>query len=346
MERRYALVLAGGGAKGIYQIGVWKALRELDICYDVVVGSSIGAINGALMAQNDWDSAFELWRTVTLEKILELPPHAGMKDFFVGVIKNFGVSAAPLKQLLERHIDETKIRTSGIRYGLTTFNLSRLRQEELFIEEIPEGELIPYLLAATAFPGIKTQSIHGKRCIDGGIADNIPFQIVRDSGYKNIIVVDISGLGRNKIPDYEGVNLIYIKNSIDFGKFSTLFGVFDFESEFLERFSRLGYLDTLKVFGRCFGIDYFIEEDECALKAREKLQNIGLLEEYRRLMPKNLRYYIKPEIAVADVLAKHFNFERIVLYRFEEISRLIRSKFNENPSLKNKIGNLFEKLIV
>ena len=44
MERRYALVLAGGGAKGIYQIGVWKALRELDICYDVVVGSSIGAI--------------------------------------------------------------------------------------------------------------------------------------------------------------------------------------------------------------------------------------------------------------------------------------------------------------
>ena len=345
MERRYALVLAGGGAKGIYQIGV-KALRELDICYDVVVGSSIGAINGALMTQNDWDSAFELWRTVTLEKILELPPHAGMKDFFVGVIKNFGVSAAPLKQLLERHIDEIKIRTSGIRFGLTTFNLSRLRQEELFIEEIPEGELIPYLLAAAAFPGIKTQSIHGKRCIDGGIADNIPFQIVRDSGYKNIIVVDISGLGRNKIPDYEGVNLIYIKNSIDFGKISTLFGVFDFNSEFLERFSRLGYLDTLKVFGRCFGIDYFIEEDECALKAREKLQNIGLLEEYRRLMPKNLRYYIKPEIAVADVLAKHFNFERIVLYRFEEISRLIRSKFNENPSLKNKIGSLFEKLIV
>ena len=346
MERRYALVLAGGGAKGIYQIGVWKALRELDICYDVVVGSSIGAINGALMTQNDWDSTFELWRTVTLEKILELPPDAGVKDFFIGVVKNFGVSAAPLKQLLERHIDETKIRTSGIRFGLTTFNLSRLRQEELFIEEIPEGELIPYLLAATAFPGIKTQSIHGKRCIDGGIADNIPFQIVRDSGYKNIIVVDISGLGRNKIPDYEGVNLIYIKNSIDFGKISTLFGVFDFNSEFLERFSRLGYLDTLKVFGRCFGIDYFIEEDECALKAREKLQNIGLLEEYRRLMPKNLRYYIKPEIAVADVLAKHFNFERIVLYRFEEISRLIRSKFNENPSLKNKIGSLFEKLIV
>ena len=172
MENRYALVLAGGGAKGIYQIGVWKALRELGICYDVVVGSSIGAVNGALMAQNDWDSAFELWRAVTLEKILELPPDAGVKDFLIGVVKNFGVSAAPLKRLLERHIDEKKIRTSGIRYGLTTFNLSRLRQEELFIEEIPEGELIPYLLAATAFPGIKTQPLHGKRCMDGGFTEN------------------------------------------------------------------------------------------------------------------------------------------------------------------------------
>ena len=212
MERRYALVLAGGGAKGIYQIGVWKALRELDICYDVVVGSSIGAINGALMTQNDWDSAFELWRTVTLEKILELPPHAGMKDFFVGVIKNFGVSAAPLKQLLERHIDETKIRTSGIRFGLTTFNLSRLRQEELFIEEIPEGELIPYLLAATAFPGIKTQPLHGKRCIDGGIADNIPFQIVRDSGYKNIIVPKLFSINRSIITHYD--LLLLLKSQI------------------------------------------------------------------------------------------------------------------------------------
>ena len=44
-----AVVLSGGGSKGSYEIGVWKALRRLHIKYDIVTGTSIGALNGALM---------------------------------------------------------------------------------------------------------------------------------------------------------------------------------------------------------------------------------------------------------------------------------------------------------
>ena len=44
------LVLGGGGAKGSYQMGAWKAFRELDLSFDLIVGTSIGALNGALMA--------------------------------------------------------------------------------------------------------------------------------------------------------------------------------------------------------------------------------------------------------------------------------------------------------
>ena len=43
-----ALVLSGGGAKGSYQLGVWKALRELNIKFDIITGTSVGALNGAL----------------------------------------------------------------------------------------------------------------------------------------------------------------------------------------------------------------------------------------------------------------------------------------------------------
>ena len=46
-----AVVLSGGGSKGSYEIGVWKALRRLHIKYDIVTGTSIGALNGALMTQ-------------------------------------------------------------------------------------------------------------------------------------------------------------------------------------------------------------------------------------------------------------------------------------------------------
>lgn len=44
----YGLVLAGGGGKGAYQLGAWKALKEMDVRFDAIAGASIGSINGAL----------------------------------------------------------------------------------------------------------------------------------------------------------------------------------------------------------------------------------------------------------------------------------------------------------
>ena len=49
-----AVVLSGGGGKGAYQIGVWKALRKLNYDYKIVTGTSIGAINGLMMAQKSF----------------------------------------------------------------------------------------------------------------------------------------------------------------------------------------------------------------------------------------------------------------------------------------------------
>ena len=51
--RRTALVLSGGGSRGAYQCGVWQALSELGIKIDIVVGVSVGAINGAMVVQGD-----------------------------------------------------------------------------------------------------------------------------------------------------------------------------------------------------------------------------------------------------------------------------------------------------
>ena len=63
------LVLGGGGAKGSYQMGAWKAFRELDLSFDLIVGTSIGALNGALMAAQDFDGADRLWNTIEDKQI-------------------------------------------------------------------------------------------------------------------------------------------------------------------------------------------------------------------------------------------------------------------------------------
>jgi len=81
---KVGLVLAGGGAKGAYQIGVWKALQEKGIEVDVVSGSSIGALNATLIVSGDWAKANELWLKLSTLQLVRLSPF-----FLLSFILNF-----------------------------------------------------------------------------------------------------------------------------------------------------------------------------------------------------------------------------------------------------------------
>ena len=64
-----AVVLSGGGSKGAYQVGVWKALRKLHYHYEIVTGTSVGAINGAFMVQRDYFKCLKLWENINFEQL-------------------------------------------------------------------------------------------------------------------------------------------------------------------------------------------------------------------------------------------------------------------------------------
>lgn len=70
---KYGLVLGGGGVRGAYQIGVWKALKEIGIEISAVSGTSIGALNSALIAQGEYDIAYKLWKEISIEKVVSIP---------------------------------------------------------------------------------------------------------------------------------------------------------------------------------------------------------------------------------------------------------------------------------
>ena len=63
---KVGIVLSGGGARGSYQIGVWKALNKLKIKYDIVTGTSVGALNGLLFVQKDYKKAYKIWKNICL----------------------------------------------------------------------------------------------------------------------------------------------------------------------------------------------------------------------------------------------------------------------------------------
>lgn len=70
-DMKRALVLAGGGSKGAYEVGFIKALDELNIDFSIVTGTSIGALNGCLLAQGDKESLENLWKTLDVTQVFK-----------------------------------------------------------------------------------------------------------------------------------------------------------------------------------------------------------------------------------------------------------------------------------
>ena len=269
---KYGLVLAGGGAKGIYQLGAWQALREIGIEFSVVVGVSIGSINGALIVSDSFSEAKQLWEAASLDRGVSVAQDLRDPDKLFSlrnipvlireVWKNGGIDASPTKDLLEEYIDEKKVRASGIDLGIITFSLTEYEPKEIFLNDIPEGKLHDYLLASSKVPGVSKIGPDDDRYLDGGVYDNTPVELLLKNGYNRMIVIDISNLkGVAHKGNYNNSQIIYIRpNDVD-----DLGAAFDFSDEMYEKRFNMGYLDARKAFGLvsgrlfCFGKEVFRE---------------------------------------------------------------------------------------
>ena len=255
---KYGVALGGGGTKGAYHIGVWKALLELNIDVCAITGCSIGSVNGAIFAQGDFDKALEIWQNIGKEKIVEISGDVGdnlldIKNLSLvisDIYKNNGLETKPFRKLLDGVIDEEKIRNSDIDFGLVTFDLAEKEELAVFKEDIPQGKLVDYIMASASLLGLKKTVIDEKEYLDGGITNNIPADMLLSKGIKNIIAVDVGGPGIIKGIALKGVNIINIKSS------DKIVGLLDFNSENIEKMIRAGYIDCLKVFGRVEGKIY------------------------------------------------------------------------------------------
>ena len=272
--KKYALVLEGGGARGAYQIGAYKALKEEGYEFKAVIGTSIGAINAALIVQGDEEKLEELWRNLSFGDLINVDENK-VQDLIVNknltkdnlseitrvttdALKSLGINTDKERELLERYVDEEKIRKSKIRFGLVTFNLSDFKAEKLFIEDIPEGKLIDYLLASSNLPVFKRAKIEDKNYLDGGAVDNCSVEMLYDAGYKNVVAVRL--FLRNRIRKYyslkknEDLNLEMIVPS------ENLPYILNFETSSLNNIIDYGYVDTIKQIEKLNGTYYAIEE--------------------------------------------------------------------------------------
>ena len=343
---QYGIVLGGGGAKGSYEIGVWKALLELNIQLSAVVGTSVGALNGAMMVQGDFDIAYKLWTNIDMQSVIKLGSltpldhkKLTLKDLIAAasnLFENKGLDVTPLKKMLIKYIDEDKIRKSPIDFGLVTFSLTDFKPVTVFKNEIPEGLLVDYLLASSCLPGFQTLIINSKKFVDGGIYDNIPISLILKKGLKDIIVVDVSGIGIVRKVNLKGLNVIYIKNS------DPLCGTLHFDGEICKGGITMGYLDALKCFGVYTGKRYYINvsSEQNKLSAPLNSSEISILDSMLDLKANSisankiinyplLRTLYKYTVgrltsssiihAAVEISAEVYGIERLKAYTWEEL---------------------------
>ena len=270
--KTYAIALEGGGAKGAYEVGVWQALEEAGIKYNAVSGTSVGALNGAMMVMRDMEGAVKAWKDIRLSDVIDLEGdqeenlhkvlngELDLSDIHelipqaLDIIRNRGLDVAPLRAWVHEVADEKKIKASDVEFFVSTVSLTDRKGLEIKVNDLPEEEICDMLLASAYHPSFRLEKLGGKYYADGGFVDTLPLHVLVEHGYKDIIAVRIPGHGverRFRMP--EDVNVTLISTNSDLG------GVLNFDAEQSRRNMLIGYLDAKRVLYGLYGHRYYID---------------------------------------------------------------------------------------
>ena len=343
LTKEYGLVLEGGGAKGAYQIGAWKALKEAGVKTKGVSGTSVGALNGALICMDDLERAENLWANITYSQIINVDDElmgrlfdkSQMKpEFLRETLKEIfrmlgegGMDITPLRRLIEENIDEDLIRKSPVEFYSCTYSLTDRKELNVDMKTVPEGQMKDMLLASAYLPGFKNEKLHGKTYVDGGATNVLPMDVLLEHGYQDLILLRIFGVGREKkvsIP--EGVSVTEIAPRGNLG--NTL----QFDAGKSRKNMRLGYYDALRAIYGLQGKIYYVEQtrEECyylkqLVQAKPEVR-AALLEAYEldRSPEQEMRSFVElllPLLAVELKLPKDWNYSSLYLAILETAAR-------------------------
>lgn len=284
-----AIVLAGGGSKGSYEAGFMKAIQELNIDYQIVTGTSIGALNGCLLAQQDFLAMENLWKTLDISKVFAggfspdfsfdldnmLDQSNLVVSFFKKYLKEKGADITPLKNIIRGLLKEDQLLSSPIDFGLCTVYYPSLKPLLITKNEMEKDHIFDYLIAsASCFPVFPIHDIAGQSFIDGGYYDNVPIDLAFDMGADEVIVVDMHTEATHK-HYLNRPHVTYTTPYLDLG------GFMDFSRESLDRNMRIGYQTAMKCFGGLVGVQYTFQPFETPL-FHEFYQEVLYLERYIR----------------------------------------------------------------
>jgi len=273
-----ALVLGGGGARGAYQFGVWRCLREKRQRFNLIVGTSCGALNGGLIVQGKYKEARELWENISVNKVLnngvnldfDLDLLMSQKEKFLPMLKTAvkkkGLDTAPIFAIIQQLADAKRIKRSKMDFFVLTVEVPNLMPYQIDVKSLANEKIADYLMAsASCFPAFPIKNIDGKKYVDGGYFDNLPINTAIEQKADEIIAVNLKGPGIIRKPRSNNAKITIIESYWSLGS------VLDFRCELAERNIAIGYFDAKKTFGDYLGYAYTFK------KKTKQLDNLMVL---------------------------------------------------------------------
>ena len=229
MSKSVGLVLEGGGVKGAYELGALIALKELGYTFHSVTGTSIGALNGAVVASQGIEKLAEYWEEAKYCPVFDFDDDTvarfRQKDFDLDLIIATGKKLLSAREIIRNSYEHT-----------LNFVYGRLKEEEIRTSEIDFG-------CVTCFPIFPPKQIDGKKFIDGGVYDNMPVNLLARTGCKKMIVVRTNP--ETKRPkrriEMDDLDILYITPSANLGR------AMAFSPERIENLKQLGYSDAVRI---------------------------------------------------------------------------------------------------
>lgn len=185
---RVAFVLSGGASLGAVQVGMLRGLYERGIVPDLIVGTSVGAINGAFIASRPQtvetaDELAEIWRGVRRGQVFPLRPLSGLLGFLGS--RDHLVPESGLRRLIAEHMTYDRLEQVPIEFHLVAVDV--LTGEEL---RLSRGPALEAVLASAAIPAVLPPvAWEGRAVMDGGVANNTPISHAVALGARTVYVL-------------------------------------------------------------------------------------------------------------------------------------------------------------
>jgi len=263
MTKKRGIALAGGGARGAYQIGALKALREAGYLENIhaISGASVGSLNAVFVAMDALDKAEELWLSMDEDSLFKTTESNFVKrilEYKFDIVHKGLYSTDILEKMIDKFVDYEAIKKNRVYvatsyvgdndtsfFDLMSLNLRNFFSEEEFVRypliSSMNNEMIKkILLASCALPvAFKPVKIQGKTYYDGGILDNTPYKPLIEAGCDEIIIIDLFRFNFRRPAKIDTINMLYFYPS------KSIRGVLDFSPKQIKRRFTLGYEDTV-----------------------------------------------------------------------------------------------------